>query len=79
MRRQYFKNREGVHLVSAFDDRSLCGDAFEGCNSKNTDPYAEDQELDPMEEVAIGPVTCPDCIRVILHCRGVRVKAGGAR
>jgi len=65
MSKEFFENCEGVHLVEAGrGEFTICGDAF-------------DIEIE-MPELRMMPtkktvVTCPNCITVIKHCRGVRI------
>ena len=34
---------------------------------------SDGEDLEDLQEVAHGPVTCPDCAGMILHARGVHV------
>lgn len=67
-----YENGEGVHLKSPLNaEFTLCGDAFditsvEMCNS------AEDAHLE-IQPTSKKTITCPRCIAIILHCRGVKV------
>lgn len=63
--RLYYRTADGVHLNAATDDRTLCGDALEGDG---------DNGLEEAKNWPSGPVTCPNCIRIIEHCRGVRIR-----
>lgn len=60
----YIENGEGVHLCSAWDDRTLCGDAMEG------DP---ENGIEPVTNSKSRIVTCKACIEVIKLCRNVRI------
>ena len=66
--KRYGLNNEGVHLIGAFSDYTLCGDALEGDGPNG---------LEEVVNVARGPVTCERCIEIIEHCRGVRTQKGG--
>lgn len=65
---KFVENCEGVHLEGAeCGDYTLCGDAFEGACMD----MEEDMEVSPSSSRI---VTCPRCIAVIKHCRGVRFR-----
>lgn len=66
--KRFYENSKGVHLEGAHDDHLLCGDALEGDASERFASIIE-----PAVETTKRVVTCPDCIRVIEQCRGVRV------
>jgi len=71
---KYAKSGNGLtHLISAVHcEYTICGDAFEGYLEKI---YLSSAETDGHEWVKVkrGPVTCPNCILQIRHCRSVRV------
>jgi hypothetical protein len=61
---KFVKNNSGVHLTNPLFPVTFCGQILEG--------DGEDDEticIRTSERV----VTCPDCIAMILHCRGVRL------
>jgi hypothetical protein len=63
-----FVEAEGfIHLVgtTAGGEFTLCGDAFD--LSSDIEGY----QWKPSKKRI---VTCPECARIILHCRGVKVK-----
>jgi len=62
--RTYSENNKGVHLDSPVGDgRTLCGDVEEG---------DEPLGIEPANPTSKTTVTCPDCIRIIAYCRGVK-------
>jgi hypothetical protein len=71
MTKKYAKSGDGaIHLISDLNGEiTLCGNAFEGLamNGEPTDDAWVDHDS--------GPVTCPECIREIMNCRGVRCKS----
>lgn len=68
--REFLENKKGVHLmgVQAGGEFTLCGDSFD---ISNTEEGYLDGDLLPTNKKI---VTCPDCVRVILHIRGVKIK-----
>ena len=52
-------------LVSTNGEHTLCGDHFQGDDFDDGLQWVTTQK---------GPVTCPDCIREILNCRGVKIR-----
>lgn len=66
---KYAKSNNGlIHLINAANpEYTLCGDAFD------IDSEADNQG-DAWKDVRKGPVTCPNCARVIQDCKGVRIK-----
>lgn len=66
--RTFYENGDGVHLIAALSDYTLCGDALEG-----------DQVigLEACERTEKRVVTCSRCADVIEHCRGVRFRRDG--
>lgn len=69
----YCKSNNGlIHRVSAINpEYTLCGNAFEGDGDGT-----EEGEKHAWEDCPRGPVTCPECIREIENCRGVRTRKG---
>lgn len=54
-----------LHLDGVIgSDYTLCGLTLDG----------DQGTAGSFESIDAPAVTCPDCVRVILHCRGVRVK-----
>ena len=53
-----------LHLSGTASDYTLCGITLDG-DSKTAGPY---------KIVRATAVTCPDCIAIIRHCRGVRIQ-----
>lgn len=71
MMKRFYENDKGVHLGCAHESRTLCGDVLEG----DIDEYSiYNIGIQPANDTKCRVVTCPDCIRVILHCRDVRIK-----
>lgn len=56
-----------IHLIGAFGDYTLCGDA--------SDLGADEQDGD-WRPTRKRVVTCPRCIAQIEQCRGVKTKKG---
>lgn len=66
---QFVENDKGVHIWCPLNGEfTLCGDAFDAPDSE------DDWDEGPFVETRKRTVTCPDCIAVILACRGLRVK-----
>lgn len=69
------KTKDGVvHLINPVGgaEYTMCGDAF---NSFGMFEGDEDRSWAP---VSHGNVDCPECIKVILACRGVRTSRQSA-
>lgn len=66
----YAKSVDGIiHGVDALQgEHTLCGDAFD---IGDTEPG---EGAHSWTEVKRGPVTCPNCIVVILACKRMRIK-----
>ncbi len=81
MSRVHYKSNNGlVHAQYPLNlELTLCGDAPEGVSweysKSETEASRDPNAFDPLKPVC-GPVTCPDCIRMILGIRGLRVAAG---
>lgn len=67
---KYVENMDGVHLVSPFDDHTLCGDTMDGDDHPAVG-------IDPPWSTGKRVVTCRRCVAIILHCRGVRIGGQG--
>jgi hypothetical protein len=63
--REKTKNGYVIHAdVESGDGRTLCGYALEGsCVDGETDTGAEITER--------GKINCPDCLRIIRHCKQI--------
>lgn len=61
---EFGENSAGIHLISVVGNgMTICGDVEEGdapC------------DIEPLRETKARVVTCPECIRIIEYCRGVR-------
>ena len=66
---EFVENLKGVHVWSpCLSDVTLCGDAFD---APDTEVGWEDGPFLPTENTT---VTCPDCVRMILGVRHIRVR-----
>jgi len=76
---RYAKSNDGfVHLVSALgNEYTLCGDAYEGSTASDCgkDPFSDIAQPTAWEFCDSGPVTCMNCCREIMNCRGVKIKS----
>jgi len=63
----FVENSEGVHIFGPGmgGEFTLCGDAFDIADT--------DKHHEGFQPTRKRTVTCPKCIDVILHCRGVRI------
>lgn len=63
--KEYAKDAQGTHIMNPLQaEYTLCGYSFDN-------HYTESGEL---KYKKTGPVTCPNCIRVIKELRGVRIQ-----
>jgi hypothetical protein len=63
--KEFMESAEGVHLMMG--EFTLCGDSFD-IGETEADP--ESALIDTKKKV----VTCPRCISVIRHVRGVKIR-----
>lgn len=69
MTREFVENDEGVHIMGIDQ-----GFEFTACGWACDAPSSErDFEYGPFRSTAKKTVTCPRCIAVVEHYRGVRV------
>lgn len=75
----YAKSTNGlIHLINhaGGGEFTLCGDAFDIDAVCEGHGHSEDEEGASWKPHPHGPVTCPDCARGILQCRGIRIAPG---
>lgn len=65
MSKEFRENKDGVHLM--YGEFTVCGDSFDIAETES------DFEDGPLVKTRKHTVTCPKCIRLIVHCRGVRL------
>lgn len=53
-----------LHMPGTASDYTLCGITLDG----------DSMAAGPHESVTAAAVTCPECIAIIKHCRGVRIQ-----
>ena len=58
-----------LHLGGVGPDYTLCGRTLDG----------DTETAGTVTTVEAPAVTCPDCIAIIKHCRGVRIKTPNAK
>ncbi len=76
----FYENENGVHYIGPWSDYMLCGDAVDGLLSNWQHGISEEDtplamnDFRAMEPSKKRVVTCPKCIIMIKHCRGVRFR-----
>lgn len=63
---RFMEDNNGVHYMD--NEHTLCGDAFDAWSTESDWPDGE------MKPTAKRTITCPECARLILDLRGIRVK-----
>lgn len=60
-----------IHVVSVINpEHTLCGDAFDIGDTEGDAPGGSWKLCESQ------PITCPECSRVVMSCRGLKVKGG---
>lgn len=68
---RFMEDLRGVHYMD--NEHTLCGDAFDAWSTES------DWEGGEMKPTHKRTITCPECARLILDLRGIRVRLPNAK